>query len=58
MVNTALKGLLGVLYRGEYNMAADVRVVHDSQGTVGFAQVSKEKPRRPGSAAARGVIQG
>ena len=57
IVNIALTGLLDVLCRGEYMMAADVRVVHDSQGTVGFTQVLEDKPRMPNSAATRGVIQ-
>ena len=45
MVNIVLTGVLDALYRQERYIGAEVFVVHDFMGMVGFARVAKTLPR-------------
>ena len=47
MVNTVLTGIFEVMYRQEHYIGALALVTHDLLGLVGFAEVLKDRHRRP-----------
>ena len=44
MVESILTGVFDVLYRGNLYVAADILMIHDNMGMVGFGRVTKDRP--------------
>lgn len=46
MVESVLTGVFDVLYRGDRYVGANILIVHDYMGMVGFGRVTKNRPGR------------